>query len=83
MYFTDLLNCSCQYTHVAAQRISMDRGINGAEASPCLLNLLFLCEPAQSACSYVRISLLHLCDENDHMIGGEYNDARWSGKRNT
>ena len=61
----------------------MERESDGAEAFPCLLSLLFLCEPAQSAGSYVRVSLLHLCDENGHMIGGESNDARWSGKLST
>jgi hypothetical protein len=76
----------CQYMHVTAQRSSTDRGRDGAEAFPCLLNILFhsyLCEPAQSAFSYVWVFLLHLCDENGHMTGGEYSDARWIGKFST
>ena len=70
--------------HVAAQRNSMGKGSDGAEAFPCLLLFhSYLCEPAQSAISYIRVFLLHMCDENDHMIGEEYSDARWNGKCST
>ena len=72
--------------HVAAQRSSMDKGSDRAEVFLCLLNILFhfyLCEQTQSAFSYVWVFLLLLCDDNSHMIGGEYSDARWIGKRST